>query len=88
MKALMNYVKEVYPECSDSFDYLTIILMFFFFILGYLVFYRSKVTDMNQIHSIAKLQNSEQNEVKLSNELRMTNMKDLMREQLFFMMEN
>lgn len=38
----MNYVKEVKLECSEVFDYITPLLMIFFFIIGFWVFNSKK----------------------------------------------
>ncbi len=86
----MNYVKEVYPVCSDSFDYLTIVLMFLFFTFGYLIISRSKVSNLSQVErvKIASLTGQNEDEIKINKDFRTTSMDELMKEKFFFILEN
>jgi hypothetical protein len=88
MKALMNYVKEVYPVCSDSFDYLTIVLMFLFFTFGYLIISRSKVSNLSQVERVKIASLTGQNEDEINIDFRTTRIDELMKEKFFFILEN
>ncbi len=84
----MNYVKEVYPVCSDSFDYLTIVLMFLFFTFGYLIISRSKVSNLSQVERVKIASLTGQNEDEINIDFRTTRIDELMKEKFFFILEN